>query len=130
MEHSNTVERNMENSNNVDQNTDHPNPVNVIDIDFKLYKPPKDDFIYRKISLPDSFYKLSTKEISLIIESRAKHLSDMENKPLMTQMMRDRELMLKQQKYPKCMIRVRFPDRFTAQFSFYSGDQCKKIFNI
>lgn len=45
----------------------------------------------------------------------------MENKPLMTQKMRDRELQLQQQKYPKTLIRVRFPDRFVVQLTFFSG---------
>ncbi|KAJ3371207.1 Tether containing UBX domain for GLUT4 [Kappamyces sp. JEL0680] len=35
--------------------------------------------------------------------------------------MRDRELRLKEQKYPKTMIRVRFPDRFILEATFYSG---------
>ena len=57
----------------------------------------------------------------MMFESQKAKLNAMENRPLMTQAMRDREEKLKREKYPKTLIRVRLPDRFSLQITFYSG---------
>jgi hypothetical protein len=56
-----------------------------------------------------------------MIDSQRSKLNTMDNRPLMTQAMREREEKLKQEKYPKTLIRIRFPDRYSIQFTFYSG---------
>ena len=73
------------------------------------------------MELPASFFTLSTAELKLMMDSQKSKLNSLENRPLMTQAMRDREQKFKEQKYPKCRIRVSFPDQFTLEATFYSG---------
>ena len=65
------------------------------------------------VDLPDSFYSLTPAEIKALISTQQSKYQQLENAPLMTKAMRKREELLKQQRYPKTMIRVRFPDHTT-----------------
>jgi tether containing UBX domain for GLUT4 len=73
------------------------------------------------VELPPSFFTLSAAELKIMIDSQKSKLNSLENRPLMTQAMREREQKLKEHKHPKCRIRVRFADRFTLEATFYSG---------
>jgi hypothetical protein len=55
-----------------------------------------------------------------MIDQQKSRNHELENRPLMTKKMRDREEMLRRQKYPKTMIRVRFANRFVLEATFLS----------
>lgn len=75
------------------------------------------------VTLPDSFYDLSAAELKAVLRSSGSATST--DAPLMTKAMRDREASLRRQKYPKTMIRVRFPNRVTFQATFLSSEKGK-----
>jgi hypothetical protein len=56
----------------------------------------------------------------MMLDGQKSKLNDLENRPLMTKKMREREEMLKKQKYPKTMIRVRFPNSYVLEATFLS----------
>jgi hypothetical protein len=72
------------------------------------------------VQLPESFFKLTSAELKLMIEQQKYRNQELENRPLMTKKMREREEMLRRQKYPKTMIRVRFSNRFVLEATFLS----------
>ena len=57
-----------------------------------------------------------------LISSQAQRSKAIFDAPLMTKAMRDRETEARKKKYPKTMIRVRFPNRITLQASFLSDE--------
>lgn len=73
------------------------------------------------VELPPSFFELSQVEIRILLDSHKSAVHALENKPLLTQKLRDREKLMKEKKYPKTMIRVRFPDQYILEATFFSG---------
>ncbi|KAI8805289.1 hypothetical protein BJ742DRAFT_902380 [Cladochytrium replicatum] len=99
--------------------------------DLHVYRPPPEENVAPvRIELPDSFFELSGAEISAILQSAKSHRAHDENRPLMTRSMREKELELRQKKWPKTLIRVRLPDRTTLQATFYSGDPLLELYNV
>ena len=47
----------------------------------------------------------------------------LENQPLMTRAMREREIDKQRAKYPKTMVRVRFPDMYQIQGVFLTQEK-------
>ncbi|KAI8809089.1 hypothetical protein BJ742DRAFT_806214 [Cladochytrium replicatum] len=96
-----------------------------------VYRPPADESSAPvRIDLPDSFFELSGAEIGAILQSAKSRRAQDENRPLMTRAMREKELELRQKKWPKTLIRVRLPDRTTLQVTFFSGDPVAELYNI
>ncbi|KAJ3276184.1 Tether containing UBX domain for GLUT4 [Terramyces sp. JEL0728] len=96
----------------------------------KLYRPPPDSISAHKIELPLSFFEISSAELRMAFESHKAQAAHHENKPLMTQKMREREEKLKQEKYPKTMIRVRMPDRTIFEATFLSTQKVSDLFDL
>ncbi|KAI9327883.1 hypothetical protein BDR26DRAFT_874692 [Obelidium mucronatum] len=93
--------------------------------------PPADVDGPMNIQLPDTFFQLSSTELKLAyISSKNKAKQIQDGAPLMTKAMRDREEELKLKKYPKTMIRVRFPDRVTVQAAFLSTEPVSAIYTL
>ncbi|KAI8899326.1 hypothetical protein BC833DRAFT_586083, partial [Globomyces pollinis-pini] len=91
----------------------------AIDAGIRYYRPPVGGPGPQSINLPDSFFRLTSAELKSIFDSQNKARDNLENRPLMTQAMRDKEAQLKQQKYPKTRVRIRLPDRTTIEASFF-----------
>ncbi|KAJ3284254.1 Tether containing UBX domain for GLUT4 [Rhizoclosmatium sp. JEL0117] len=92
--------------------------------------PPADIDGPMNIQLPDTFFQLSPTELKLAYlssKSKSKALTDA---PLMTKSMRDREDELRQKKWPKTMIRIRFPDRTTVQAAFLSTEPVSAVYAL
>lgn len=100
----------------------------AIELNTKIYLPPKTQ-ASPKINLPPSFYKLTTAELKQIIDSQRSKIELNESRPLMTQKMREKEELLKAKKYPKTMIRVKFPSQIIIEMCFYSGAKGMVIIN-
>ncbi|KAJ3071733.1 Tether containing UBX domain for GLUT4, partial [Podochytrium sp. JEL0797] len=102
------------------------------DRDLKVFAAPHEDADAgpMNIQLPDSFFILSPTELKLAYlssKSATKHLTDA---PLMTKSMRDREDALRAAKFPKTMVRVRFPDRVTIQAQFLSTESVGALYEV
>ncbi len=68
--------------------------------------------------------------MKILYDTQKAHTSSLENRPLLTQAMRDREQKLKEKRHPKTMIRVRFPDRYILEATFYSGSLVSDLFKV
>ncbi|KAJ3013685.1 Tether containing UBX domain for GLUT4 [Thoreauomyces humboldtii] len=94
----------------------------------RVFHPPPDGASYNKIELPDSFYEISSSELRVLLaRSGGFGKAPGSDTPLMTKAMRDRETAIKRNKYPRTMVRIRFPDRRTVQCGFLSGAELQSI---
>ncbi|KAI8620988.1 GLUT4 regulating protein TUG-domain-containing protein [Chytriomyces sp. MP71] len=111
-----------------DQETE-ANPAEF-DRAIKLYAPPLEGTDGPlNIELPDTFFDLTPKELKqAYAASRSKIASLVEGGALMTQRMREAQDDLRARKYPKTMIRVRFPDRVTLQAAFLSSENVSSLY--
>jgi hypothetical protein len=75
-----------------------------------------------KIQLPDSFYDVTEEDARYLLSSQRHHIAQMEHAPLRTKAMREKEQRLLEQKYPKTVIRVRFPDQLYLEGQFQSSE--------
>ncbi|TPX65399.1 hypothetical protein SpCBS45565_g05195 [Spizellomyces sp. 'palustris'] len=94
-----------------------PEPESLeFDRDIRAFRPPPEGtpypqckrFSFANIDLPESFYDITPTELKLLLAQHARHTNP--NTPLMTRQMRERELQLNRQRYPKTMVRIRFGD--------------------
>ncbi|KAJ3049770.1 Tether containing UBX domain for GLUT4 [Rhizophlyctis rosea] len=100
------------------------------DRDLKVFKPPKDDSGPSKIELPDDFFELTTAELKMLVAGSTARRAAIEGAPLMTKAMREREDELRRAKYPKTLIRVRFPNRITLQVTYWSGENVSTLYDV
>jgi hypothetical protein len=75
-----------------------------------------------KIQLPDSFYEITQDDARYFVASQRRRINQMENMPLKTQAMKDKEQTALERVYPKTTIRVRFPDQLYIQGEFDSSE--------
>ncbi|RKO89871.1 hypothetical protein BDK51DRAFT_18167 [Blyttiomyces helicus] len=104
-----------------------PSPEQSVERDLRVFLPPPDDGP-SKFDLPDDFFELTSAELKMLIQGQTARKAAIENAPLMTKAMRDREAELKMQKYPKTLVRVRFHDRVTLQATFWSGQKASALY--
>ncbi|KAJ3406337.1 Tether containing UBX domain for GLUT4, partial [Chytridiales sp. JEL 0842] len=110
---------------------DEDEPHAPFDRDIKIYKPPVETSTpLSSIELPDSFFELSPAEMKLVLASHKSKTKSLDDAPLMTKKMREREEEARRQKYPKTMIRVKFPDRFTLQAAFLSNEPVEILYHL
>eukprot|EP00727_Mastigamoeba_balamuthi_P006238 m51a1_g2233 putative tether containing ubx domain for glut4 (639) ;mRNA; r:248646-250809 len=88
---------------------------------FAVYAPSDKPMDTSQIEIPDEFYDLTPEDLASLGEGikRAKLEEERENSMLLTHEMRERMRLKKWEKFKKCMIRVRFPDRIEVQRAFY-----------
>ncbi|KAJ3081385.1 Tether containing UBX domain for GLUT4 [Quaeritorhiza haematococci] len=97
--------------------------------DTRAFRPPLNNVpVAARIELPDSFFELTPTELKFLVEGQKARRAYQDNAPLKTRAMREREAEIRRQKYPKTMIRVRFPDRTTLQSTFLSGEKLSTLF--
>ena len=60
------------------------------------------------MELPESFYELSGDELKMLMAQQSRRRQEMENQPLKTRKIREKEAEAHRQKYPKTQIRFRF----------------------
>ncbi|KAI8382959.1 hypothetical protein BD560DRAFT_385631 [Blakeslea trispora] len=80
--------------------------------------------------LPESAYKLSPNEVKQLYQSTVERREKLENSPLKTQKMRDKEESEKLKKYPKTTIRIRMPDHVIVQAVFESKERVSALYDF
>ncbi|KAJ3204713.1 Tether containing UBX domain for GLUT4 [Dinochytrium kinnereticum] len=101
-----------------------------IDRDLQIIQPSPEGSEPQNIELPDSFFELTAAEVKAMIAASKSRAKLFEDTPLMTQKMRDREEKLRRSKYPKTMIRVKFPDRLILQATFLSDETIGDLYEV
>ncbi|ORY04516.1 hypothetical protein K493DRAFT_311361 [Basidiobolus meristosporus CBS 931.73] len=93
----------------------------------RIFRPSTEENMAAKIELPDSFYELTSAELKAILDSQRVQRSKDENAPLKTRQMRENEELQKRRKYPRTLIRIRFPNRVQLQAHFSSFETISKL---
>ncbi|KAG0246938.1 Tether containing UBX domain for GLUT4 [Mortierella sp. GBA43] len=95
-----------------------------VDRHVKVFRPPADDGVplSNKIDLPDDFYTLTTQDMVRLMDSQKAKREEEENRGFKTAAMRAEEDKARERRYPKTIVRVRFPDRVQIQATFSSQE--------
>ncbi|KAJ3192345.1 Tether containing UBX domain for GLUT4, partial [Entophlyctis luteolus] len=83
-----------------------------------------------EVQLPDSFFELTATELKHAHASARSANKAAQDAPLMTKAMRDRQDAERAAKWPKTMIRVRFPDRTCLEAAFLSSENVDALFAL
>ncbi|GJJ72320.1 tether containing UBX domain for GLUT4 [Entomortierella parvispora] len=94
------------------------------DRNVKVFRPPADNStpLSNQIELPDDFYTLSAQDVMKLMNSQKKLREEEEKRGFKTAAVRAEEEKAKERRYPKTVIRVRFPDRVQIQATFKSQE--------
>ncbi|KAG0271835.1 Tether containing UBX domain for GLUT4 [Linnemannia exigua] len=95
-----------------------------IDRKVKVFRPPADDAtpLSNQIELPDDFYDLTSQDMMKLLSSQKAKREEAENRGFKTAAARAEEEKAKERRYPKTIIRIRFPDRIQLQATFRSQE--------
>ncbi|KAF9303762.1 Tether containing UBX domain for GLUT4 [Mortierella antarctica] len=90
----------------------------------KVFRPPADNStpLSNQIDLPDDFYTLTGQEMVNLMNSQKRQREAEENRGFKTAQVRAEEEKAKERRYPKTIIRIRFPDRVQLQATFRSQE--------
>ncbi|KAF8949141.1 Tether containing UBX domain for GLUT4 [Haplosporangium gracile] len=95
-----------------------------IDRQVKVFRPPADDAtpLSNRIELPDDFYDLTSQDMLKLMNSQKARRVEEESRGFKTAAARAEEEKAKERRYPKTIIRIRFPDRIQLQATFSSQE--------
>ncbi|KAH7047699.1 hypothetical protein BKA57DRAFT_463151 [Linnemannia elongata] len=90
----------------------------------KVFRPPADDAapLSNQIELPDDFYDLTSQDMMKLMNSQKARREEEENRGFKTAATRAEEEKARERRYPKTIIRIRFPDRIQLQATFRSQE--------
>ncbi|KAF9119931.1 Plant UBX domain-containing protein 1, partial [Mortierella sp. GBA39] len=90
----------------------------------KVFCPPADDAtpLSNQIELPDDFYDLTSQDMMKLMNSQKARREEEENRGFKTAATRAEEEKARERRYPKTIIRIRFPDRIQLQATFRSQE--------
>ncbi|KAF9347682.1 Tether containing UBX domain for GLUT4 [Mortierella sp. NVP85] len=96
----------------------------TVDRNVKVFKPPADEAtpLSNQIDLPDDFYTLTAQDLAKVMDGQKARREEEENRGFKTAAMRAEEEKAKERRYPKTIIRIRFPDRVQIQGTFRSQE--------
>ncbi|KAF9954656.1 Tether containing UBX domain for GLUT4 [Mortierella alpina] len=96
----------------------------AFDRQVKVFRPPTDTDtpLSNQIDLPDDFYTLSSQDVMRLMNSQKAKREEEENRGFKTAATRAEEEKARERRYPKTIIRVRFPDRVQLQATFKSQE--------
>ncbi|KAG0207606.1 Tether containing UBX domain for GLUT4 [Mortierella sp. GBA30] len=105
-------------------------PEEAFDRDVKVFKPPADNDtpLSNQIDLPDDFYTLSSQDVMKLMNSQKSKREEEENRGFKTAAARAEEEKARERRYPKTIIRVRFPDRVQLQATFKSQETVGELY--
>ncbi|KAF9406454.1 Tether containing UBX domain for GLUT4 [Podila epigama] len=96
----------------------------VVDRNVKVFRPPSDSStpLSNQIDLPDDFYTLTSEDVMNMMNSQKRQREADEARGFKTAQVRAEEEKLRERRYPRTIIRVRFPDRVQLQATFKSQE--------
>lgn len=90
--------------------------------DIKIFKPNESEFKPSNIELPDDFFEPTSEDFSF--------KKDNKEEILKTSHMRRKEYLMRISKYKKCFIRIKFPDNYSIQGTFYPQETTEHVINF
>ncbi|CAG8716639.1 10978_t:CDS:2, partial [Funneliformis mosseae] len=95
--------------------------------DVKVFNPPPENVT---ISTQNSFYELTPSELQFLLANQSSKRKAEENAGFKTHSIREQEEKARERKYPKTLIRVRFPDSFQIQMAFLSKETVGQLYEF
>ncbi|KAI8602981.1 hypothetical protein EDD21DRAFT_53057 [Dissophora ornata] len=94
------------------------------DRNVKVFRPPADNAtpLSNQIELPDDFYTLTSQDVMKLMNNQKAKREQEENRGFKTAAARAEEEKARERRYPKTVIRIRFPDRVQLQATFRSQE--------
>ncbi|KAF9359533.1 Tether containing UBX domain for GLUT4 [Mortierella sp. AD094] len=95
-----------------------------VDRNVKVFRAPADSStpLSNQIELPDDFYDLSSQDVMKLMNSQKAKREQEENRGFKTAAARAEEEKAREKRYPRTIIRIRFPDRVQLQGTFRSQE--------
>ncbi|GBC02698.1 hypothetical protein RclHR1_04760013 [Rhizophagus clarus] len=113
------------------QTSSDTNVIGHFDRDIKVFNPPPENVtLLTQIDLPDSFYELTASELKFLLAMQSSKRQAEENARFKTRAVREQEDKARERKYPKTIIRVRFPDGFQIQMTFLSKETVGDLYEF
>ena len=81
----------------------------------------------KKADLPDEFFELTIDDAKYLMEEFKKSRKEIENQPLLTKELRNRQILKKLGRFKKTVIRVYFPERLVLQAVFEAQETVQDI---
>lgn len=81
----------------------------------------------KKADLPDEFFDLTVDDVKYLMEEFKKARVDMENQPLLTKELRNRQILQKLGRFKQTVIRVYFPERYVLQAVFEAQETVQDV---
>lgn len=81
----------------------------------------------RLVDLPDDFYSLTSQDVMKLMDGQKAKREEEESRGFKTAAMRAEEEKARERRYPKTIIRIRFPDRVQIQATFSSQETIKDL---
>ncbi|KAF9582032.1 Tether containing UBX domain for GLUT4 [Lunasporangiospora selenospora] len=96
----------------------------TVERNVKVFRPPTDNStpLSNQIELPDDFYTLTPGEAMKLWNSQKKQREEEESRGFKTAQTRAEEEKARERRYPRTIIRIRFPDRVQLQATFQSQE--------
>ncbi|KAG0322902.1 Tether containing UBX domain for GLUT4 [Dissophora globulifera] len=90
----------------------------------KVFRPPADNAtpLSNQIDLPDDFYTLTSQDVMKLMNGQKAKREEQEKQGFKTAAVRAEEEKARERRYPKTIIRIRFPDRVQLQATFRSQE--------
>jgi len=106
--------------------SDAPTPLAELG-DYKVWNPPQSTTATRS-SLPDTYFEPTAEELKAAWQSQSRLVERLNNAPLKTQAIRDREAREKTKRWPETTIRIKFPNQLMLERKFPSTDRIKVVY--
>lgn len=90
--------------------------------DMKVFKPNESEFKPSNVEFPDDFYEPTTTDFNINKENKEEILK--------TSHMRKKEYLKKISRFKKCLIRIKFPDNYSIQGTFYPQETTEHVMNF
>ncbi|TDL26324.1 hypothetical protein BD410DRAFT_895719 [Rickenella mellea] len=97
--------------------------------DFKFYNAPQ-DFDGRPVELPPNFLDPTAADLRAAQDSLSARARSLNERPLMTQKLRDEKETNRRNRWPTVTIRVRFASRMQLEKVFPSNDHIKSVYRF
>ncbi|KAG8997690.1 hypothetical protein FRB90_012441 [Tulasnella sp. 427] len=95
--------------------------------DYKVWNPPT-GAIGTPASLPDSYFEPTAEELKSAFQSQSRLVDKLNNAPLKTEAIRQRETKEKLARWPETRIRVKFPNQLQLEKTFPSTETIKSVY--
>uniref|UniRef100_A0A7S3ADD2 UBX domain-containing protein n=1 Tax=Rhodosorus marinus TaxID=101924 RepID=A0A7S3ADD2_9RHOD len=98
--------------------------------DLRVYRASESQTDISRFNIPEAFYRFQETDLRHQLADSARRHRQNDNAVLMTRAMREKENAKKRDKYKKCLVRIRLPDRTCIQGTFWPSDSISIVYKF